>query len=78
MKTDERRLAWAFREKYWWAILHDMIAHPLMAVFNYSRWTRRFHSWTSDKAWPPAKARLDLPMPRATAGRTFINYRRNG
>jgi len=35
-----------------WAILHDLIAHPLMAVSFYSKISIRFHNYTSSKAWP--------------------------
>jgi hypothetical protein len=78
MKTDERRLAWAFNESHVWALVHDAIAHPLMAVFYYARWTRRFHAWTSDKAWPPAQPVRRLPHPPARVEPVLRRWRRNG
>lgn len=35
-----------------WAILHDALAHPFMALTGFSRLGVRFHDWTSHKAWP--------------------------
>ena len=35
-----------------WGLLHDGLAHPLMAITGYSRMSLRFHTWTSRKAWP--------------------------
>ena len=32
-----------------WAIVHNAIAHPLMATE--SEWSYRFHDWTAEKAW---------------------------
>lgn len=41
-----------------WAIVHDLIAHPLMALTRYSRWSMRFHTWSARRAWKP---RHNLP-----------------
>lgn len=38
-----------------WALIHDAVAHPLLALSGWSDWARRFHAWTSEKAWPRAK-----------------------
>lgn len=35
-----------------WAVIHDAIAHPLLALTAYSAPARRFHNWTSQHAWP--------------------------
>lgn len=40
-------------ERLGWAIVHDAIAHPLMALSLYSHWAIRFHQWTGRRAWKP-------------------------
>lgn len=57
MRTDPRKACANEKENWLWAILHDGIAHPLMALTNYSMASVLFHDWTSQKAWPRAKAR---------------------
>lgn len=52
MKTDPRDACKHQRQRLCWALLHDLVAHPLMALTLYSRWSIRFHDWTSHKAWP--------------------------
>ena len=52
MKTDPRQACANAREKLVWALVHDFIAHPLMAVTLYSRPALRFHDFTSHRAWP--------------------------
>lgn len=52
MKTDPRIACANERELFWWAILHDLVAHPLMALTFYSALSLRFHDWTSKHAWP--------------------------
>lgn len=52
MRTDPRAACVNEQEKFWWAVLHDLVAHPLMALTNWSRWSLRFHDWTSYYAWP--------------------------
>lgn len=37
--------------KKFWTIIHNAVAHPLMAITGDSAWSLRFHSWTADKAW---------------------------
>lgn len=45
------------KESRFWAIVHNVVAHPLCALpyilpFAFlERWTDSFHAWTSDKAW---------------------------
>lgn len=44
-------------ERVGWAVLHDLLAHPFMALTGYSRAALNFHNWTSLLAWPrPAGA----------------------
>jgi hypothetical protein len=38
-----------------YAVLHDLISHPLLVISFYSEWSIRFHNWTSRKAWPVRK-----------------------
>jgi hypothetical protein len=38
-----------------WALIHDAVAHPLLALSGWSGWARRFHAWSSEKAWPRTK-----------------------
>lgn len=52
MRTDPRKACANVREKLLWAIFHDLVAHPLMAVTLYCSLSVRFHDWTSRKAWP--------------------------
>ena len=52
MRTDPRSACHNSEEVLSWALLHDFVAHPLMAVTFYSDWSVRFHDWTSFKAWP--------------------------
>jgi len=57
MMTDPRKACKNEEERLLWALIHDGIAHPLMAVTLYA-WAPAiwFHDWTSQKAWPrPAK-----------------------
>lgn len=58
MKTDPRAACANAHEYLGWAVVHDAIAHPLMAASGYSKWALRFHDWTSLRAWP----RLGLPV----------------
>jgi hypothetical protein len=51
MKVDPNSACVTLVEDRKWAMVHDAIAHPLMALSGYSRWALRFHDWTSRKAW---------------------------
>lgn len=42
-----------WKESLWWAVLHDAVAHPVMALSGYSQWAIRFHQWTGKRAWKP-------------------------
>lgn len=33
-------------------LMHNCIAHPLMAILRYPKWSEQFHDWTAKKAWP--------------------------
>lgn len=52
MKVDPNSACVRHVERRGWAILHDLVAHPLMALTGYSTLARRFHDFTSRKAWP--------------------------
>jgi hypothetical protein len=34
-----------------WQFIHNMVAHPLMALTFYSAVSIRFHDWTASKAF---------------------------
>ena len=40
------------QQRVFWALLHDVVAHPLMALTGWSNVGVRFHNFTSHKAWP--------------------------
>jgi hypothetical protein len=52
MKPDPIDACANLDERFGWAVAHDLIAHPLMALSGYSAWSLRFHNWTSRRAWP--------------------------
>lgn len=52
MRTDPRNACANNEERLLWALIHDGIAHPLMAVTLFSAWSLAFHDWTSQRAWP--------------------------
>jgi hypothetical protein len=52
VKTDPNKACKNTGERRLWAILHDLVAHPAMALSGYSNWSMRFHNYTSHKAWP--------------------------
>lgn len=51
MKMDPNKHCINFKQHLGWAIIHDLIAHPLMVLLFYSSWGRGFHDYTSQKAW---------------------------
>lgn len=63
-RTDPRAACANEQEQFWWAAVHDLVAHPLMVLTGYSRLSLRFHDWTSHYAWPrlvaPAGAVVQL------------------
>lgn len=67
MRTDPRKACDNPEESWFWAIVHDVFAHPLSALTLYSAPAVRFHNWTSEKAWPRKKSAFkgepDLVIP---------------
>ncbi len=51
MKTDPNTHCTKFKERRLWAIVHDLIAHPIMAITQYHPLAIALHNWTSFKAW---------------------------
>lgn len=52
MKKDPNKYCVNYKESLRWAILHDVIAHPLMALTLYNvDCIIKFHDYTSSKAW---------------------------
>lgn len=62
MRTDPRKGCANERQTLCWALIHDGLAHLLMALTGYSKWSLRFHDYTSHKAWPRAKAYRKGPV----------------
>lgn len=52
MRTDPRKACANEDQLLWWAVVHDLIAHPLMVLTGYSRTSIAFHDATSQRAWP--------------------------
>lgn len=52
MRTDPRKACENEKQLLVWAIIHDLIAHPFMALTLYWRVSLRLHDWTSQRAWP--------------------------
>lgn len=52
MRTDPRKACANEKQLLLWAIIHDLVAHPLMALTGYSAASLRFHDVTSRRAWP--------------------------
>jgi hypothetical protein len=52
MRTDPRNACANEKQLLGWAIMHDLIAHPLMALTGYSSISLRLHDATSRRAWP--------------------------
>lgn len=57
MRTDPNKACANKKERLLWALLHDGIAHPLMALTLFSAWSVWFHDLTSQLAWPRPKGR---------------------
>lgn len=51
MKTDPNLHCVKFVQNNFWALIHDVVAHPLMALTLYCKPSIAFHDWTSAKAW---------------------------
>lgn len=74
MRTDPRVACKNGEERWLWAVFHDLVAHPLMALTNYWRLALRLHDWTSRRAWPrvtppvaPAPQEFTRTVPRTPA-----------
>lgn len=52
MKLDPNACRVERREVLAWAVVHDLIAHPLLALGCYTRPVRWLHDATSALAWP--------------------------
>lgn len=52
MKTDPNEGCNLKEEHLFWAVVHDAICHPLMALSGYSKWAIKLHNYTSHRAWP--------------------------
>lgn len=51
-KLDPNKCCVIFDECLFWALVHDIIAHPLIALTLYQwQFAIDFHNWTSHKAW---------------------------
>jgi hypothetical protein len=52
MKKDPNTYCINYEENIGWELLHDLVAHPLMALTLYkSKLVISFHDFTSSKAW---------------------------
>lgn len=70
MRTDPREACGNEKELMLWAVIHDAVAHPLMALTFYSNWALRFHDWTSHRAWP-RDTRTYLPVSEVVVSPRF-------
>jgi len=53
MRVDPRSCACTVKEHLGWALLHDVIVHPLLGLTLYrADWAIWLHDYTSHKAWP--------------------------
>lgn len=52
MMKDPRKACANRKQRLGWALVHDGIAHPLMALTLFAKWALRFHDYTSHRAWP--------------------------
>jgi len=55
MKLDPNDACVMFEENLIWAIIHDLIAHPIMAITLYCKISVAFHNYSSYKAWKRVK-----------------------
>ena len=52
MKLDPNKYCVTYKQNLFWAMVHDIIAHPLMAFTLYKiNWCIKFHDYTSNLAW---------------------------
>lgn len=62
MKRDPNAACANTEQRLGWAVLHDLVAHPLMALTGYSRLALKFHDYTSYKAWPRQTVAVVAPL----------------
>ena len=80
MKLDPNNYCVTYKQNLFWAIVHDVIAHPLMALTFYKiKLFIKFHDYTSHLAWKRNKthkeyARKGLGMQTMTAPTGKIFY----
>lgn len=52
MKLDPNKYCVVYEQNLIWAVIHDLLAHPLMALTLYKvEMFIEFHDYTSAKAW---------------------------
>lgn len=52
MKKDPNKYCINYEQSLGWALVHDIIAHPLMALTLYKiNFCIQFHDYTSARAW---------------------------
>ncbi|MFA6199125.1 MAG: hypothetical protein WC679_01800 [Bacteroidales bacterium] len=51
MKTDPNNHCIHYKQDLLWALIHDIFAHPFMAITGYSKIGIDFHNYTSHRAW---------------------------
>lgn len=82
MKTDPNEACSNQKQLLLWALLHDGVAHPLMALTGYSKWSRAFHDYTSLRAWPVRKKKPSVfvaePSDEAVLNLVREYFRTNG
>jgi len=66
MKTDPNEGCKTKEERLIWALIHDGICHPLMALTGYAKWAISFHNFTSHRAWPREKTSHKETSPGST------------
>lgn len=56
MRVDPRSCKCEVKENLLWALLHDIIIHPMLGfTFYRANWAIALHDYTSHKAWPRSK-----------------------
>lgn len=59
MKIDPINHCQKFRQSLMWAMVHDLVAHPAMALTLYSRPAVWLHNYTSHRAWKRGDVKTD-------------------
>lgn len=71
MRTDPRDACANERQRLLWALIHDGLAHPLMALTGYCKAAVAFHDWTSHKAWPRIPEQLVAQLDPLRMGKPY-------